>query len=174
MMMQMLFAAGHPCLTDQVRPADIDNPRGYFEFEKAKRLRTDASWLSEARGKAVKIIAQLLPFLPSQYNYRVIFMERDFDEILASQHAMLERQKRKGAKLSNERLRETFCLQVRRIKHLLAARRIPTLYVGHHEVLEYPNKVANRLKVFLGENLDEEAIAGAIDRSLYRQQQRFT
>ena len=104
MVMQMLDAGGYPCLIDGVRQADEDNPRGYFELEKAKGLRTNNSWLSEAKGKAVKIIAQLLPFLPSIHNYRVIFLERDLKEIIKSQNKMLKRQNRHGAELSEEQL----------------------------------------------------------------------
>ena len=64
MLMQMLTAADYPCLTDGVRQADADNPHGYFECEQVKRIRQDRTWVPEAKGKAVKIIAQLIPFLP--------------------------------------------------------------------------------------------------------------
>ncbi|MBW1790341.1 MAG: alkaline phosphatase family protein, partial [Deltaproteobacteria bacterium] len=60
MMMQMLSGGGLPTLTEGKRTADEDNPRGYFEYEKVRQLRRDASWLPEASGKAIKIVAQLL------------------------------------------------------------------------------------------------------------------
>ncbi|MEE9610292.1 MAG: tetratricopeptide repeat protein, partial [Desulfatiglandales bacterium] len=116
MLMQMLDAGGHPCLTDKERKADDNNPRGYFELEKVKQLRKDRSWLPDAKGKAVKIIAQLLPFLPPRFHYRVIFMERDIKEVLASQRKMLEHRGRSGAKVSDESLGKTFRRQVRQVK----------------------------------------------------------
>ena len=41
-----------------MRPADVDNPRGYFELEKVKRIKEDASWLPEARGKVFPAAGQ--------------------------------------------------------------------------------------------------------------------
>src|SRR5262249_55423737 len=87
LMMQLLAAAGRHALTDSKRAADQDNPLGYFEFEKAINLTNDASWLSEARGKVVKIVAQLLPWLPLEEYYQIIFMQRDLQEVIASQKA---------------------------------------------------------------------------------------
>ena len=80
MMMQMLAAAGLPAYADEHRLADQDNPRGYFEHEQATKLHRDASWIPQARGKAVKIVAHLLPYLPEGEQYRLIFMHRDIEE----------------------------------------------------------------------------------------------
>src|SRR5262249_17393962 len=85
MMMQLLVAAGREALTDASRIADEDNPLGYLEFEKTLALGKDASWLPEARGKVLKVVAQLLPSLASNERYNVIFMERNPAEVLASQ-----------------------------------------------------------------------------------------
>src|SRR5262249_34446450 len=90
-MMQMLESGGVEVVTDRVRAADADNPRGYYEWEQVKRIKQDASWLSQARGKAFKIVSQLLYDLPANEQYRVIFMERDLGEVLASQEKMLSR-----------------------------------------------------------------------------------
>ena len=169
MMMQMLHAGGHPCLTDELREADTDNPRGYFEYEKVKQLRTDRSWLPEAEGKAVKIIAQLLAFLPSGLDYRIIFMRRELDEVIASQNRMLDRQGRGGDDFSDERLREIFDLQLHQIKKLLADRNIPTLYVAHRDVRESPTAIAQQIKDFLGQDLNLSAMVRVVDRDLYRQ-----
>ena len=91
LMMQMLSSGGLEVVTDNVRTADVDNPRGYYELEKVKRVKADASWLPDVRGKVFKMVSQLLYDLPPTQCYRVIFMERDLDEILASQERMLER-----------------------------------------------------------------------------------
>ena len=84
MMMSMLEAGGIPLLTDGVRTADRDNPRGYYELEAVKQTDRDPSWLDDAPGKAVKVISQLLPELPPQHRYRAIFVRRNLDEVLAS------------------------------------------------------------------------------------------
>ena len=172
MLMQMLGAAGYPCLTDGVRKVDADNPRGYFEYEKVKRLRRDCSWLSEAKGKAVKIIVQLIPFLPSQFSYQVIFMERDISEVLASQRMMLQRQGKSGGNLSDVQLHQIFERQVLEVKQMLAQRNIPTLDVAYSDALQYPMKIAEKIQAFLGENLDVGVMAAAIDPNLHRQRSK--
>ena len=169
MLMQMLDAADYPCLTDGVRRADADNPRGYFEYEKVKRLRRDCLWLPEAKGKAVKIIAQLIPFLPSEFSYRIIFIERDINEVLASQREMLQHRGKSGGSLSDAQLHQIFERQVLEVKQLLAQRSIPTLDVAYSDALEYPVKIAKKIQAFLGENLDAGAMAAVIDPNLYRQ-----
>src|SRR5262249_28489523 len=82
MMMQLLAAAGRETLSDAKRPADEDNPLGYFEFEQTLNLSKDSSWLPQARGKTVKIVAQLLPLLPRNEHYQIIFMERNLAEVV--------------------------------------------------------------------------------------------
>ena len=91
LMMQMLAAGGIPLLTDGVRTPDLDNPRGYFEFEPVKQTRQDPSWIPTAVGKAVKMVTVLLRDLPPEFDYRVILICRDLDETVASQKAMLHR-----------------------------------------------------------------------------------
>src|SRR5262245_46933223 len=81
LMMQLLEAGGIEVVTDKLRAADADNPRGYHEFERVKKIKQDASWVPEIRGKAVKMVSQLLCDLPTTETYRIIFMERDFDEV---------------------------------------------------------------------------------------------
>ena len=172
MLMQMLNAAGCPCLTDGVRKADADNPRGYFEYEKVKRLRQDCGWMPEAKGKAVKIIVQLIPFLPPQFSYRVILMERDIGEVLASQREMLQRQGKSGGNLSDAQLGKIFERQVHEIKQILIQRNIPTLDVAHSESLQRPMEVAEGIRAFFGEDLDVYAMAMVIDSNLYRQRRK--
>ena len=171
MMMQMLVAGGVSPLTDGARIADESNPRGYFELDKIKRLAEVNDWLSEARGKVLKIVAPLVPSLPQGEQYRVVFMERELDEILSSQAAMLTRLERDGAKLDTARLKRLLRQQVQRAKGLCAAHGIPLLVVPHRHTIERPGEVAARLAAFLGRDLNQEAMVAAVDRSLHRERQ---
>ena len=84
MMMRMLAEGGIPALTDGVRKPDSDNPHGYFEFEPVKRTKDDATWLADARGRAVKMVYELLRDLPADRSYRVVLMRRDLGEMVTS------------------------------------------------------------------------------------------
>src|SRR5689334_6667350 len=97
LMMQMLHGGGVEVVTDHVRTADTDNPRGYYEYEQVKKVKQDASWLPATRGKSFKMVSQLLYDLPPGERYRIIFMERDLDEVLVSQEKMLQRLGRPAA-----------------------------------------------------------------------------
>jgi len=170
MMMQMLAAAGLPPFTDQKRQADEDNPRGYLEHEQTTHLHEDASWISDARGKAVKIAAQLIPYLPNGERYRVIFMHRDLREVAASQRAMLERLGRKGAALTDQELMRTFTRQLVRVQTWLKQHpEIPVLAVNYSRALADPKRTASRLARFLGSPFDDHAAAQAVEPSLCRQ-----
>jgi hypothetical protein len=170
MAMQMLAAAGLAAYADEHRPPDPDNPRGYFEHEQATRLHRDASWIPQARGKAVKIVAHLLPFLPEGEEYRLIFMHRDMREVVASQKVMLARLGRKGGDLAEARLMRVFTQQLVRVQTWLRRRaEIPVLAVSYAEALADPAAVSARMARFLGEPFDAPAAAAAIEPSLRRQ-----
>jgi hypothetical protein len=170
MMMQMLAAGGMPVLTDSARPPDSDNPRGYFEFEPAKRTARDAGWVAGAAGKAVKLVHVLLPDLPRGYEYRVLFMHRDMGEVLASQRAMLERLHRSGADLTPARLAEVFSKQLWRVQDRIAQQpHVSALDVDYRRVIESAAAEARRINEFLGGGLDEARMTAAVDPSLYRQ-----
>ena len=91
LMMQMLQNGGVGVLTDNIRAADDDNPRGYYELDRVKTISHDASWLPDAHGKAFKAVSLLLYDLPASERYRIILMDRDLDEVLHSQETMLKR-----------------------------------------------------------------------------------
>lgn len=173
MMMQMLAAGGVPVLKDDQRTPDEDNPRGYLEFENVKRLRSDNSWLGEAKGKAVKVIAQLLEHLPKE-NYRLIFMQRDLSEVIRSQRTMLQRSGKQGARLSDEQLVSVFSKQLLDVEKTLETSGMPLLRVSYRACVESPQTVAAEVNRFLGGGLDEQAMAAAVDASLYRQRNDST
>jgi predicted AlkP superfamily phosphohydrolase/phosphomutase/tetratricopeptide (TPR) repeat protein len=171
MMMQMLEAGGVALYTDGSRAPNEDNPKGYYEHEKAKQLERDNSWLSETAGKAVKIVAQLLGNLPRTdvLDYRVIFMERDLKEVLKSQKAMIKRQGKPGTRLTDERLWAVFHKQVQQARAILALKRIPALCLDYNTVLQHPAETAARVNAFLGGSLDEAKMLKAVEPRLKRQ-----
>lgn len=170
MLMQMLDVGGIPILTDKKRFADKNNPKGYFEHEGVKGLARENTWLLGHGGTAVKVIAQLLPFLPvtDVIQFRIIFMERNIDEILLSQKKMLVDNNTKGKLSPDNLLKSGFFRQVEKVKALVAARDIPALYLQHRDCIINPTVAAGKINVFLGEHLDESAMINAVDKSLYR------
>lgn len=170
MMMMMLEAAGVPILTDSVRSADEDNPRGYFEFERVKAIAQDQGWLEEAQGKAVKVISELLMRLPADYHYMVIFMRRDMQEILASQRQMLMRRGQPADALDDARLTRIFGHHLRRVEQWIAGQpNVECLYVSYNAMLARPRDQAGRVNTFLGGALDVEAMIAVVDHTLHRQ-----
>jgi len=168
MMMQMLNAGGIPPWTDKVRESDADNPKGYYEYEKVKSLARDNSWLAEAKGHAIKIVAPLLPSLPAGA-YHIIFMKRDMDEVLRSQSEMLKRSAKSGARLSPEQLASVFQGHLRRAEEMIKNAAYPALSIEHRKCLDDPAAVAGEVSSFFGGELDEAAMAAAVDGTLYRQ-----
>jgi predicted AlkP superfamily phosphohydrolase/phosphomutase/tetratricopeptide (TPR) repeat protein len=170
LMMQLLVAAGREALTDGKRGADADNPLGYYEYEQVLDLAKDVSWIPQARGKVVKIVAQLLPYLPASEHYHVIFMERNLGEVIASQRAMLEGQGRRGAELDEQTLAETYLAQLTRLQKQIAARpELRVLPVNYNLLLAEAFKQVPRLAIFLGEPFDVLRAAAAIRPELRRQ-----
>ncbi len=171
MMMQMLQAGGLPAFTDAKRVADSDNPRGYLEHEKATQLARDGSWIADARGHAVKIVAQLLLYLPQGERYRVILMDRDIREVVGSQAAMLDRLGRSGGDLSASRMMNSLDTQLAQVERHLARRDdIDVCIVSYDDALADPAGTADRIVEFLGVDLDREAMAAAVDAGLRRQE----
>ncbi|MFM2094904.1 MAG: hypothetical protein RIS70_2028, partial [Planctomycetota bacterium] len=169
MMMQMLVAGGLEPLTDGVRVADQNNPKGYFEYEKIKRLHQENNWLADARGKVLKIVAPLVPALPQGEQYRVILMDRDVDEVLDSQGHMLERLETQGPEFDRERMKQLFQQQVQRAITLCKAHRVPILVISHSRALAHPAETAKEVAEFLNAPLDQPAMSQVIDRSLHRE-----
>jgi len=108
LMMQMLNAGGLPVLSDGERQADTDNPKGYLEWERIKQLPKDPSLIAEAEGKVVKVISQLLLSLPSDHEYRVVFMQRPLPEVLKPQEEMLRRRGNADSSTSTSAIEEVF------------------------------------------------------------------
>ncbi|MDX2002133.1 MAG: alkaline phosphatase family protein [Chitinophagales bacterium] len=169
MMMQMLQAGGIEIYTDNERGADENNPKGYLEHEQVKQLATNNQWLWQAKGKAVKVINYLLPYLPSSYKYKIIFMEREISEIIASQNTMLSRNGKGKADEIKLGLLEKTKLSLEETNEWLAERKnVSVLRLSYRDVINSPEEHIANIANFLETNLDESAMLKAIDSSLYR------
>ena len=171
MMMKMLEAGGIPLITDNQRTADEDNPKGYFELEQVKQLKEgDIAWVRDAQGKAVKVISALLEHLPPTSQYRVIFMRRAMEEILASQRQMLIRRGEPTDAVADEQMAEMFSKHLAQIEIWLSAQpNMKTLYLHYQQVAQAPAVPIARLAQFLDRPLDQAAMQTVVDGRLYRQ-----
>jgi hypothetical protein len=170
MMMQMIDRGGIPALKDEIRVADEDNPKGYYEFEPVKQTKQDPSWLEHAGGMVVKMVYRLLYDLPAEYRYRVIFMRRKLEEVVASQNVMLERSGKDGGGLPDAKLLEVFRAEIDKSNRWLAEQpNFKVLYVNYNEMIENPAPQVARVNEFLGGNLDTKAMMASVDPTLYRQ-----
>lgn len=167
LMMQMLDNGGVEVVTDNIRTADTDNPKGYYEFEQVKSIKRDASWLPATRGKAFKMVSQLLYDLPSTETYRIVFMERDFDEMLASQEKMLQRLGRPAA--PREEMKRAYLQHLERLHDWLPKQQnMAVLRVSYNVLLDRPEAEAARVTEFLGGKPDVGGMVRTVDPSLYR------
>ena len=168
MMMQMLTAGGLTAFTDAKREADESNPKGYYEHERVKALDKDANWLPEADGMAVKVVAPLLRYLPAGPTYRIVFMERDIEEILQSQSTMLARDDRTSA--DRKVLRRAYERQVAGAKAWIErSEKADVVSIPYRDALSGPSSVAANVNAFLGGTLAESEMAGVVDPSLHRE-----
>ena len=170
MMMKMLEAGGLNPVTDNIRTADDDNPKGYYEFENVKRAATYKDWLPKAPGKVVKIISMLLENLLPEYSYKIVFMLRHIDEILASQKQMLIRRNEQVNKITDEQLAIMYKKHLAKIEKWFENQpNIDVLYVKYNEILEKPVEFSKLINSFLENRIDENEMAKVIDKNLYRQ-----
>jgi LPS sulfotransferase NodH len=169
LMMQMLAAGGMPILSDGERAPDIDNPRGYLEWERIKQLRKDPECIAEAEGKVVKIISLLLLSLPAGHEYRVIFMQRPLPEVLASQELMQRHRGTAKSAADRDLIASGFEKNLRAVNAWLDGKSyVKTLRVSYHELLRDAETIARSLSEFLSADLDVAAMTRRVDRTLYR------
>jgi len=171
MMMKMLDAADLRLITDAVRTADEDNPKGYFEDERVKDLdkSEDRGWLRDCRGKVVKIISFLLLDLPEENFYKVIFMRRNLEEVIASQNKMLVRRGEPTDEANDEKMIQRYKMHLRKVEYVLEEYdNFEAIDVDYRQALEDPRTYAARIGDFLGAKLDLDRMAAVVDPSLYR------
>lgn len=169
MMMKMLAEGGLEIITDSLRTADEDNPNGYFEFETVKKMAEgQTEWVRDAQGKVVKVISALLEYLPQEYRYKVIFMERALKEVLASQQKMLARRGEKS-EISDEEMQAQFEQHLKVVKYWLARQsNMEVLYVDYNRMVLDPSAYCQTIAGFLGLSLDINKMSMVPNERLYR------
>ena len=169
MMMHAVEAGGIQALIDHIRKADEDNPKGYYEFEPVKKTKEDSSWLRQASGKVVKMVYRLLYDLPGDYEYRVVFMQRNIQEILVSQRKMLQRSGKPAGAVPDDRMKAMFEAELDRCRRWLEEHaNFSVLYVNYRDMINDPKTQTQRVNDFLGGGLDVKAMASSVDPTLYR------
>ncbi len=171
MMMKILEAGGIPLLIDGLRTADSDNPKGYYEFERVKKLKEgDTAWLPDARGKAVKIISALLQFLPGGCDYRVVFMRRNIGEVLASQRKMLINRGSDPNLVHDDKMAVLFQKHLKQTEAWVKSTPgVQYIFMDYNRMLSDPEPHLRQLNRFFGGKLNMDSMAAAIDPDLYRQ-----
>jgi hypothetical protein len=169
MMMKMLAEGGLQTVTDEIRRADDDNPNGYFELESVKSLSDgNFAWLRNADGKVIKVISSLLEYLPSEYTYKVIFMERELKEILVSQKKMLLH-RNEPPKLDDSEMELQFQKHLAAIKAWLVRQaNFEVLYVNFNSLIADPKTMCRQISDFTGTALDVERMIAVPSAKLYR------
>ena len=166
LMMQMLDSGGVEVVTDNIRTADTDNPRGYYEFEQVKKIKEDAAWLPDARGKAFKMVSQLLYDLPPTERTASSSWSATWTSArLAGEDAGAAKQ---GA-APREEVERAFTRHLEKIRAWLEQQpNFAVLYVKYSDLVGDPETEARRVSEFLGGLLDVPAMTAAVDPSLYR------
>ncbi|MBL7215517.1 MAG: sulfotransferase family protein [Phycisphaerae bacterium] len=169
MMMKAIHAGGIEPIIDHVRRADEDNPKGYYEFEPAKKTKEDPSWLARTPDKVVKMVYRLLYDLPAGYDYRVVFMQRDLTEVLASQRKMLDRSGKGGSAIPDEKMAMLFSSELEKCDHWLAKQaNFKVLYINHRDMIHHPQAQCEKINNFLDGGLNVQLMAKTVDPTLYR------
>lgn len=170
MMMKMLEAGGVPVLTDEIRTADGDNPKGYYEFERVKQIdKGDTAWMADAPGKAVKVISALLQHMPPEYEYQVIFMYRDLHEVLASQQKMLHNRAEDANAVDDAEMARLFDMHLAQIDEWMSQQpNMQVLHVDYNAMLLEPAPYVMQIDQFLPRPLDADAMQAIVDPNLYR------
>ena len=121
--------------------------------------------MNDFGGKFIKITAFGLKFLPPG-RYKVIYSERNLEEILDSMEKMA-----KIVDENREETRESFLKLNEMIKtHISTRDDIDVLFVNYNEILDSPRESIEKIYDFLGRNdLDLEKMISIVDNRLYRQ-----
>jgi predicted AlkP superfamily phosphohydrolase/phosphomutase/tetratricopeptide (TPR) repeat protein len=169
LMMHMLSAAGLPVMTDAARTPDPDNPEGYYEWEEMKKVARRPEILRQAEGKVMKVVSLLLPALPRCHRYKVIFMNRPIEEVVASQRKMIDHRGVEEPGLDPQKMTQVLEQHRNTILHRLQA--TPTFevfLVDYPDLVLHPQQWVPRIVEFLGHVPHPEAMAGVVRPELHR------
>jgi hypothetical protein len=166
MMMKMLEAGGLSVLIDKNNPSTELNPGGAYAYEPTKTMGKDVSWLANADGKAVKIVAHFLQLLPKQYQYKIIFMERDVDETLVSQQKLVEGRGKDPATIGDAKM----LLQQREMFKAWLSKQpnMEILLVDYNALTTNPAQACKEVAELIGVPLDCSKMDKVFDAKLYR------
>ena len=168
MMMQMLEAGGVPIAYSESRKPDAHNPKGYYELEGGKiinRLMQGTFPFESYKGIFVKITAYGLSYLPPGF-FKIIYMERNLDEVLASMEKMVQitDESREETKSSFKKLNEKI------IRGLQMKDNTDVLLVNYNDILRDPQIYIEKICQFIGPyHYDIQKMIAIIDNTLYRQ-----
>ena len=173
LMMQMLEAGGVKPLTDGERIADVDNPKGYYEWEPIKQIGKKPELLDrqDIDGRAIKCISMLLPRMPAKHDYKVIFMTRPIEEVVDSQQAMTVRLGTKAADFDAEQLARGLRAHREDVrKWATTVPHIALLEIDYPTLVREPLPQISRLIDFLGKDRlpNSAQMATVVEPSLYR------
>jgi hypothetical protein len=171
MLMQILNAGGVPIASDSSRPPNYHNPKGYYELEGGKiinRLIDGTFPLEKFKGTFIKITAYGLKYLPLG-NYKIIYSERNIEEILDSMEKMAGINDE-----SREKTKDAFMKLNRIMKRKIMAREdIDVLFLNYNEVLLDPKTHIKSIPEFLDlPEADLESMIQTVDKKLYRQRRK--
>ena len=173
LMMQMLVAGGIEAVTDNIREADEDNPKGYYEWEDIKQVgeRPEILDKDEFDGKVIKTISALLQKMPREHDYKVIFMMRPIEEIVKSQSKMIDHRGEQGADLDEyDLMRGLTDHRNSTLNWLKDSKDMEFLPVSYPKLTQDPESVIKDIAEFLGTEIlpHPELMKNEIDVSLYR------
>ena len=169
MMMKMLVEGGLEAVTDGLRQADSDNPNGYFELEAVKQMgEGNLTWMDGSNGKVVKVISSLLEYLPPQHTYKIIFMERDLSEVLASQQKMLTN-RNEESNVTDDELKQQFQDHLKTVRAWLVRQpNTEVLYVSFNELITNPEPFCVKIADFIGLPINKDDMLSVPNKKLYR------
>lgn len=168
MMMQILAAGELPIAYNEIRQPDEHNPKGYFELEGGKiinKLMQGTFPFEHYKGQFIKITAFGLLYLPPGH-YKIIYMERNLDEVLDSMEKMtkITDENREETKQSFQKLNEKIKKEFQRRKQS------DFLVMNYNEMLHEPARTIQKLCAFLKPySCNQKKMAEVIDQHLYRQ-----
>jgi cytidylate kinase len=164
LMMQLLNKSSLEILSDGIRQKDISNPEGYYELEAVKGIVRDNSFLKDATGKVVKIVAPLPVYLDKSLDYRIVFMRREIEEVLRSQEKMLN----KDQASEREKFRTIYEMHLKKTYHFFESNSIPYIDIQYKQLLNESEQELKRLINFLELSTPIEELLSVIKVDLYR------